>query len=225
LLRFIWSDAWFEKSIALMHEERVMAANEPAPIFFANPAEFRAWLEAHHEDARELWVGFYKKDSGRPSITWPESVDEALCVGWIDGIRKTIDATSYKIRFTPRKSTSTWSAVNIARVAELTREKRMRPAGLAAFEQRKEAKSAIYAYEQRQNAAFDPAEEQQFRANAKAWRFFETQPPGYRTTATWWVISAKRPETRQKRLATLIADSAAGLPIAQLDRKGVRPKP
>jgi uncharacterized protein YdeI (YjbR/CyaY-like superfamily) len=166
----------------------------------------------------------YKKDSGRPSITWPESVDEALCVGWIDGIRKTIDATSYKIRFTPRKPTSTWSAANIARVAELTRQKRMRPAGLAAFEQRKEAKSGIYAYEQRQNAAFDPAEEQQFRADTRAWKFFQAQPAGYRKTATWWVISAKRAETRQKRLATLMADSAAGLPIAQLDRKGVRPK-
>ena len=210
--------------MALMHEERVMATDEPAPIFFARPAEFRAWLDAHHQSERELWVGFYKKDSGRPSITWPESVDEALCVGWIDGIRKTIDTTSYKIRFTPRKPTSTWSAVNIARVAELTREKRMRPAGLAAFKQRKDAKSGIYAYEQRQNAAFDPAQEQQFRANPKAWKFFEAQPAGYRKTATWWVISAKRPETRQKRLATLIGDSAARLPIPQLDRKGVRPK-
>ena len=194
-------------------------------MFFATPAEFRAWLAKHHQTANELWVGFYKKDSGRPSITWPESVDEALCVGWIDGIRKTIDAQSYKIRFTPRKATSTWSAVNIARVAELTREKRMRPAGLAAFERRSEAKSGIYAYEQRQNAAFTPAEEQQFRANAKAWKFFQAQPAGYRKTTTWWVICAKRDETRAKRLATLIADSAAGLPIAQLDRKGIRSAP
>ena len=200
----------------------LMAKNEAPPVFFAAPADFRAWLDAHHENAQELWVGFYKKDSGRPSITWPEAVDEALCVGWIDGIRKRIDDISYKIRFTPRRRTSTWSAVNIARVPELMRQKRMRPAGLAAFEQRAEAKSGIYSYEQRQNAAFDAKAEKQFRANPKAWKFFQAQPPGYRKTATWWVISAKREETRQKRLETLIADSAAGLPIAQLDRKGVR---
>jgi uncharacterized protein YdeI (YjbR/CyaY-like superfamily) len=199
--------------------------SEPGSMFFATPAEFRAWFAAHHATEQELWVGFYKKDSGRPSITWPESVDEALCVGWIDGIRKTIDAESYKIRFTPRKSTSTWSAVNIARVAELTKERRMKPAGLAAFEQRSEAKSGIYAYEQRENATFTPAEEKRFRANAKAWKFFQAQPAGYRKTTTWWVVSAKRDETRVKRLATLIEDSAAGLPIAQLDRKGVRSAP
>jgi uncharacterized protein YdeI (YjbR/CyaY-like superfamily) len=199
-------------------------ADRETPRFFSTPAKFQAWLESNHGAATELWVGFYKKDSRRPSITWPESVDEALCVGWIDGLCKRIDGVSYKIRFTPRKATSIWSAVNIARVAELTREGRMKPAGLAAFERRSEAKSGIYAYEQRKNAALAPNEEQQFRANAKAWKFFEAQPAGYRRTATWWVISAKRPETRQKRLATLIADSAAGLPIAQLDRKGVRPK-
>jgi uncharacterized protein YdeI (YjbR/CyaY-like superfamily) len=196
--------------------------NEPAPLFFPTPADFRAWLAKNHATASELWVGFYKKASGRPSITWPESVDEALCVGWIDGIRKTIDAESYKIRFTPRKRTSTWSAVNIARVAELAQQGRMKPAGLAAFEQRSEAKSGIYAYEQRKNAALDPAAEKQFRANAKAWKFFQAQPAGYRKTAAWWVISAKREETRAERLATLIADSAAGLPLRQLDRKGVR---
>ena len=200
----------------------MVKSNEPAPLFFATPAEFRAWLAKNHEKADELWVGFYKKDSGRPSITWPESVDEALCVGWIDGIRKTIDAESYKIRFTPRKATSTWSAVNIARVAELTREKRMKPAGLAAFERTVGSEVRHLRLRATAERGAHAAEEKQFRANAKAWKFFQAQPAGYRKTATWWVISAKREETRAKRLATLIEDSAAGLPIRQLDRKGVR---
>ncbi len=186
--------------------------------FFATPADFRTWLKVHAVSARELWVGFHRKDSPRPSITWPESVDEALCVGWIDGLRKSIDATSYMIRFTPRKRTSNWSEVNIKRVAELTREKRMQPAGLAAFAERKEAKSGIYAYEQRQTAALDPAAEKQFRAHAKAWKFFAAQPAWYRRTAIWRVVSAKKPETRQKRLVILIADSAAGRSIAELRR-------
>ena len=186
--------------------------------FFATPNDFRKWLAANHEKAQELWVGFHKKKSGRPSITWPESVDEALCVGWIDGIRKGLGEESYAIRFTPRKAQSTWSAVNIARVAELTRQGRMRPAGLAAFERRSDERSAIYAYEQRKTAAFDAAFEQQFRANANAWEFFQSQPPGYRKIATYRVISAKRPETRRKRLAQLIADSAAGRRIRELTR-------
>jgi uncharacterized protein YdeI (YjbR/CyaY-like superfamily) len=188
------------------------------PVFFATPAGFRDWLEANHSRASELWVGFHKKSSGLPRITWPESVDEALCVGWIDGIRKSISEHSYMIRFTPRKPTSTWSAVNIRRVAELRKQNRMRPAGLKAFEKRSEAKSEIYAYEQRGNAAFNDAMERQFRANKKAWAFFQSQPPWYRRTSTWWVISAKREETRQKRLATLIADSGAGRTIHQLTR-------
>ena len=186
--------------------------------FFATPAEFREWLDANHETAQELWVGFYKKGSGRPSIAWPESVDEALCVGWIDGIRKTLDGESYVIRFTPRKPRSTWSAVNIRRVAELEHEGRMRPAGLTAFERRSEEKSAIYAYEQRKTAELDESSERQFRAKAKAWEFFQAQPPWYRRTAIYKVISAKREETRQKRLAQLIADSAAGRKIRELDR-------
>ena len=186
--------------------------------FFAKPVEFRRWLERNHGQADELWVGFYRKGSGRPSITWAESVDEALCVGWIDGIRKRIDDESYTNRFTPRKAQSTWSAVNIARVAELTREGRMKPAGLAAFGRRSDARSAIYSYEQRAIAEFDDAAERQFRANAKAWEFFQAQAPWYRKTATHKVISAKREETRQKRLATLIADSAAGRRIGELDR-------
>lgn len=188
------------------------------PVFFGEPAEFRNWLQKNHAAAQELWVGFYKKGTGRPSITWPESVDEALCVGWIDGIRKRIDDESYTIRFTPRKAQSIWSVVNIGRVAELMREGRMQPAGLAAFEKRSHDRSAIYAYEQPKTANFDEAAERQFRVNAKAWEFFQAQPPWYRKTATYKVISAKREETRQKRLAALIADSAAERRIRELDR-------
>lgn len=195
-----------------------MAKNDSGPRFFTTPKDFRAWLRTNHQTASEQWVGFYRKDSGRPSITWPEAVDEALCVGWIDGVRKSIDAERYMIRFTPRKKTSIWSAVNIARVAELKRAKRMRPTGLKAFAERTEAKSGIYAYEQREQAVLDIAAERAFRSDAAAWDFFQTQPAGYRKTATWWVVSAKRPETRAKRLATLMQDSKAGLRLKQLRR-------
>lgn len=197
---------------------KIEAKPEPRPLFFATPAELADWLRAHHQSATEQWIGFYKKDSGRASITWPESVDEALCVGWIDGIRKGIDELSYMIRFTPRQRGSTWSAVNIARVAELARAGRMQPGGLAAFAGRLEAKSAIYAYEQRAGAVFDEASEQEFRKHASGWKFFQTQPAWYRRTTTWWVISAKKPGTRQKRLATLIADSEAGRTVHQHTR-------
>jgi len=180
------------------------------PLFFATPAAFRGWLKQNHANASELWVGFYKKDSGHASITWPESVDEALCVGWIDGIRKRWDEESYVIRFTPRKQRSTWSSVNIARVAELTRRKQMKPAGIAAFERRTETNSEIYAYEQRANAALDAEAEREFRAQGKAWDFFQAQAPSYRKLAAWWVISAKRDETRRARIAKLISQSAAG---------------
>lgn len=189
------------------------------PTFFATPVELRRWLAANHSSAVELWVGFYKKGSGRPTITWPESVDEALCVGWIDGVRKSIDEASYMIRFTPRQARSTWSAVNIARVAELTKQRRMQPAGLSAFERRTESKSRIYAYEQGERAGLDAECERRFRANPKAWQFFLAQPPSYRRTASWWVVSAKKEETRTKRLATLIADSEAGRTIRQSTRK------
>ena len=178
--------------------------------FFATPGDFRKWLKVHHGNARELWVGFYKKGSGRPSITWPESVDEALCVGWIDGLRKTIDAESYKIRFTPRKTTSNWSAVNIGRVKEMTKQARMRPAGLKAFEARKEEKSGIYAYENRKSAVLGEAAKKRFCSRPKARSFFQSQPASYRQTAIWWVMSAKKEETRQQRLERLIAESAAG---------------
>ncbi len=190
----------------------------PQPTFFATPAEFRAWFEQHHQTARELLVGFYKKGSGRPSITWPESVDEALCFGWIDGIRKRIDDVSYTIRFTPRKQRSNWSAVNIARVQELTSLGLMRPAGLKAFEERLEEKSGVYAYEQRDAAQLNVQYEQQFRANQQAWDFFQSQAGSYRKAAIWWVVSAKKEETRLKRLATLIEDSAQGRTIASMTR-------
>ena len=190
------------------------------PRFFKSPADFRAWLEAHGGSAKELWIGYYKKGSGRPSITWPESVDEALCFGWIDGLRKTIDDASYRIRFTPRKPRSNWSAVNVKRVAELTAQGRMHPAGLQAFAQRAEAKTGIYAYQQRHTAELDAAYEQLFRANEAAWAFFQAQPAGYRRTAIWWVISAKKEETKRKRLATLIDDSAHGRTIKELTRPG-----
>ena len=180
------------------------------PIFFPTPAAFRSWLEKNHATSREQWIGFYKKGSGRPSIIWPESVDEALCVGWIDGLRKTIDAESYKIRFTPRKKESNWSAVNIGRVKELTEQGRMRPAGLNAFAHRKEEKSGIYAYENRKSATLDKAAEKQFRSNRKAWEFFQTQPAWYRQVAIWRLVTAKKEETRRARLEKLIVKCEAG---------------
>ena len=189
------------------------------PTFFPTPADFRAWLEEHHDQGQELWVGYYKKATGKPSITWPESVDEALCFGWIDGLRKRIDEESYMIRFTPRKANSTWSKVNIQRVAELSAEGRMRPSGLKVFEERKEAKSGIYAYEQREAAQLEAAQEAQFQANETAWAFFQAQTPSYRKAAIWWIVSAKKEETRQKRLATLIEDSAQGRTIRPLTRR------
>ncbi len=185
------------------------------PKFFSTPAEWRKWLEKNHDKQKELLVGFYKKDSGQPSITWPESVDAALCFGWIDGVRRRIDDVSYCIRFTPRKTTSIWSAVNIGRVAELTAQELMHPAGVKAFGAREEKRSRVYAFEQK-NAALDSKQEKQFRANGTAWDFFQLQPPGYRRLATWWVISAKREETKQSRLAILIDDSAQGRRIRQV---------
>ena len=187
-----------------------MGTIETEPRFFARPEDFRRWLAARHAKESALLVGFYKLGSGRPSITWPESVDEALCFGWIDGVRKRLDEHSYTIRFTPRKPTSTWSAINIRRMAELIAEGRVKPAGLAAFERRSEKKSAIYSYELRDSAAFDAGFERRFRARSAAWTFFQVQPPGYRQLATYWVMTAKREETREKRLEKLIEASHAG---------------
>lgn len=191
---------------------------EPAPKFFVSLAEWRGWLEEHHADVEELWVGFHKRDSGRPSITWPEAVDGALCFGWIDGVRKTIDAASYKIRFTPRKPRSIWSAINIRRAKELSKSGLMHAAGLAAFEKRDSDRSAIYAYEQRKTAKLPPEFEKQFRAHAKAWAFFQSQPPWYQRTSTYWVVSAKKEETRLKRLLILRDCSAHMRPIPSLTR-------
>lgn len=195
--------------------------NAMDPVFFATPEEFRTWLEAHHETGTELLVGFFKKGTGRPSITWPESVEQALCFGWIDGVRRTVDAESYSVRFTPRKARSTWSAVNIAKVAELTERGLMRPAGLLAFEQRTEDNSVIYSHEQAGESALEEEQERRFRAETAAWEWFQGRPPGYRRTALHWVTTAKRPETREKRLTQLIEDSAAGRRLGQFDRRVV----
>jgi uncharacterized protein YdeI (YjbR/CyaY-like superfamily) len=176
----------------------------PKPTFFPTPADFRTWLEAHHDKLREQLVGFHKKSSGKPSITWPESVEVALCFGWIDGVRKSLDETSYTIRFTPRKPTSTWSSININLVRKLTKQGLMRPVGLKAFAARTAKKSAIYSYEQRSSAQFTREQAKQFRANKPAWEFFRSQAPWYQRVTTYWVISAKREDTKLKRLSELI---------------------
>ena len=188
------------------------------PKFFETPAAFRAWLEENHETASELVVGFYKRASGKKSITWPQSVDEALCFGWIDGVRRSLGDHAYTIRFTPRKSTSNWSAINVARVADLTKLGRMRPAGLRAFDARKPEKTAIYAFERKKTATLTTAQEKRLRANRKAAAFFDAQPPWYQRTVIHWVISAKREETRERRLSILIRDSAAGRTVPPLTR-------
>jgi uncharacterized protein YdeI (YjbR/CyaY-like superfamily) len=179
------------------------------PLFFATAAEFGAWLESNHASSMELVVGFYKKGSGKPSLTWPESVDQALCFGWIDGIRRSIDEVSYTIRFTPRKPRSVWSAINIKRVGELTELGLMRPKGLQAYEKRTENRSGIYSYEQRSVELPEPYAKI-FKKNKPAWKFYASQPASYRKLTCWWVVSAKREETRLKRLANLIEVSGQG---------------
>ena len=185
-------------------------------IFFESPAELRAWLEEHHATASELWVGYYKKSTGRRALTWSQVVDEALCFGWIDGKAQGIDEHRYRQRLTPRRPNSNWSAVNVAKVAELRAQGRMTPAGEAAFAARREDKTAVYSYERRHEAAFDAEQEAAFRANATAWEWFGAQPPSYRTMATFWVVSAKRPETRARRLTTLIECSSEGRRVPPL---------
>lgn len=183
--------------------------------FFKSPAEFRKWLDKNHARVTELWVAFYKRDSGRPSITWPQAVDEALCYGWIDGVRKSIDDISYTIRFTPRKPASIWSMVNIRRVNELIELDRMMPSGMAAFATRDEKKAKRYSYENRPRELGE-VYERKFRANKKAWEFYQAQAPWYRRTSSFWVVSAKQEETRQRRLEQLIACSAKGERLPQL---------
>lgn len=177
--------------------------------YFKTPGDLRKWLEKHHETEQELQVGFYKKDSGKPSITWPESVAEALCFGWIDGIRRSVDDVSYTIRFTPRKRTSIWSAININLAEDLIKKGLMQPAGLEAFKARRENKSGIYAYEQREAHLPEPYLGL-LKKNKAAFKFFEMQPAWYRKQINWWVVSAKKEETRLSRLSKLIAEAAAG---------------
>ncbi|MEZ4710525.1 MAG: YdeI/OmpD-associated family protein [Caldilineaceae bacterium] len=189
------------------------------PTFFATADDFRAWLLENHDQAQELWVGYYKKATGKPSITWAESVAQALCFGWIDGVRRRVDDESYTNRFTPRRPTSRWSQKNLDTVAELIEQDLMHPAGLAVFAQRRQDADGAYSYEERQNATLEPDQEAHFRAHAAAWEFFQAQPPSYRGPAIWWVITAKQAVTRQRRLDTLIEDSANGRRIAQLRRR------
>lgn len=181
------------------------------PVYFATPAALGRWFKKHGGDATELVVGFMKVDSGVPSVTWPQAVDEALCVGWIDGVRHRIDDERYKIRFTPRKPSSHWSAVNIKRIAALQAEGRMQPAGMAAFERRTEEKSVRAAYEQPTMPELNDVEIALFMKNAKSWAYFESVPPGYRKRVVWWVVSAKQLATREKRLDLLVQACAEGI--------------
>lgn len=190
-------------------------------IYFGSPAALRDWFDEHHASASELWVGYHKKATGRPSLTWSEAVDEALCVGWIDGIRYSVDAGRFAQRFTPRRIGSTWSATNVAKVEALRSEGRLRPAGEAAFAARRPERTGVYSYE-REAAAFSDDETARFRADRAARADWERRPPSYQTAATHWVTSAKRPETRERRLVALIAACAAGRKIGPMARPGER---
>ena len=176
--------------------------------YFKSASDFRRWLEKNHSTTQELWVGYHKKSSQQPSMTWPDSVDEALCFGWIDGIRKSVDDLRYTIRFTPRRQGSIWSAVNIKRARQLSDKGLMKPTGIAAFDARKENRSGIYSYEQR-SAHLDGTYEKKLRKNKTAWEFFYAQPPSYRKAIGWWIVSAKQEATRLKRLERLIKESAS----------------
>jgi uncharacterized protein YdeI (YjbR/CyaY-like superfamily) len=188
------------------------------PVFFRSAADLRAWFARNHATAEELWLGYHKKATGRPSVDWPQSVDEALCVGWIDGIRNRIDDETYVIRFTPRRPRSVWSTVNVKRVAALTRARRMRAAGRKAFEARRENRSGIYSYEQRRERLEEPFDSA-LRENPEAAAFFDAQPASYRRMASWWVVSAKKEETRWKRLRGLVDHSASGRRLPQFTRR------
>jgi uncharacterized protein YdeI (YjbR/CyaY-like superfamily) len=179
-------------------------------IFFKTPAELRRWFKANHAKLTELWVGFYKKDSGLGGVVYKQALDEALCFGWIDGVSKRVDDISYMQRFTPRKTRSNWSAINIARAHELIAEGRMQPAGRAAFDRREEERSRVYSYEQKQAMTLSADERREFERHPTAWRFFSAQAPSYRRTCAFWIQSAKKDETRKRRLAQLIDVSARG---------------
>jgi uncharacterized protein YdeI (YjbR/CyaY-like superfamily) len=188
------------------------------PRYFPSAAAFGEWLSAHHATGTELWVGFFKAGTGKPTLTWPESVDEALRFGWIDGVRRSVDAQRYAIRFTPRKPGSKWSLVNLRKVEALRAAGRMHAAGLAAWERRVESRHGPYSFERTDAAVLDDHELERFRADPSALTWFERQPPGYRRLVLHWVTSAKRPETRARRLGILIADCAAGRRIGPLRR-------
>jgi uncharacterized protein YdeI (YjbR/CyaY-like superfamily) len=193
-----------------------MVSMEPHDVrFFATPTELRDWLDANHATADELWLGYYKKASGRPSVDWSQVVDEALCVGWIDGVRKSLDDEVSVQRLTPRRKGSNWSAINVAKVATLIGQDRMRPAGLAAFAARTDARTAVYSYE-RPPSAFSDDELERFKADGAAWSDWERRPPSYRRAVTHWVTGAKGAATRERRLSTLIEDSRAGRPIKSM---------
>jgi len=183
--------------------------------YFKSAADFRAWLEVNHSGVTELWLGFYKKDSGKGGITYAEALDEALCFGWIDGIRKRVDALSFTQRFTPRKPKSIWSLINIGHVTRLKKAGRMKPAGLKAFAARTDAKSGVYSFENKPRE-LSPELVREFKANKAAWEFFQQQPPGYRRLISFWVMSAKQEETRQRRLAQLMSDSKQGRRLGML---------
>ena len=177
------------------------------PLYFPTQSSFRKWLEKHHNAASELWVGYFKTHSGAESITWPQSVDEALCFGWIDGVRKSIDGNRYMIRFSPRKRNSIWSAVNIRRAKELQRRGLMTKSGIEAFNGRDERRAQRYSFEQK-HVALSPAYNRKMRANKRAWAFFQSLPPSTQKPSMWWVMSAKKEETQRRRLDTLITSSA-----------------
>jgi uncharacterized protein YdeI (YjbR/CyaY-like superfamily) len=186
------------------------------PIFFESPEEFYDWLEQHHDTEDEVYVGYWKKHTGKTSLTWSQAVDQALCFGWIDGRVNRIDDDRHMQRFTPRRPNSNWSKVNIEKVAKLTDAGLMRPAGLKAFEARTKERSGVYSYEDRHKLNLPPEYEQRFQADAAAWEYWQAAPAGYRKTVTWWVMSAKREETRERRLGQLIESSAAGRKVPPL---------
>lgn len=188
------------------------------PTFFETPQVWRSWLEQHHASEPELIVGFYKVGSGHQSMTWPESVEQALCFGWIDGVRRSVDAEAYSIRFTPRRPTSNWSEVNLRTFAELEQQGLMTEAGRVAHGRRREDRSGVYSFENRKDAVLTPEQEALFRAHETAWTYFAARPQWYRTSAIWWVISAKREATRDRRLGQLIEDSAAGRTVGPFTR-------
>jgi uncharacterized protein YdeI (YjbR/CyaY-like superfamily) len=209
-------------------DEDVPTGSPFEPVFFEAATDLRAWFEANHDRASELFVGGWRKDSGRTSGTWAEIVDEALCFGWIDSIRRSLPGGAWSQRLTPRRKGSNWSAVNVANVERLRADGRMRPAGEAAFALRSEAKTGVYSYEQRHAARLSPDEEAQLRANPEAWAWWEGQTRSFRAMATYWVVSPKRQETRARRLATLIEDAAAGRkpkPLRPATRSGAAEQP